>query len=149
MIHKAVVLMANKDASIVTYPGNRSLDFPTSLVSAELSTILRRFANASASVRADQIPALFHETPAVDRCHSHDQQSRASPLLPAEVRSPTLLQPKLLPTATRWRWYMPQELPCHQPPPSTLYPFHVWFFRPRYPFFCGSKAPVNKHFLPI
>ncbi len=62
MIHKAVVLMANKDASIVTYPGNRSLDFPTSLVSAELSTILRRLANASASVRADQIPALFHET---------------------------------------------------------------------------------------
>ena len=54
--------MSNKDATIVAYPGNRSFDFPASLVSAELSTVLRRLANASASVRADQIPALFDKT---------------------------------------------------------------------------------------
>ena len=59
MRHATVVLISNKGATIVTYPGNRSFDFPALLVSAELSTVLRRLANASASVRADQIPALF------------------------------------------------------------------------------------------
>src|SRR5690606_15486309 len=41
------------------------------------------------------------------------------------------------------------ELPDHPPPPCTLYPFRVWSFRPRDPFFCRGEGPVHENFLPV
>src|SRR5690606_39090173 len=35
------------------------------------------------------------------------------------------------------------------PPPCTLYPFRVWSFRPRDPFFCRGEGPVHENFLPV
>jgi len=44
---------------------------------------------------------------------------------------------------------MPEVLLGHQPPPSTLFPCHAWFFQRRSPFFCGSKTSINKDFIPV
>lgn len=83
------------------------------------------------------------------RCHKPDRQPVFEDCFHREVPVPGLLRQVLPRLARQTRYSMPKELPCHPPPPSTLYPFRVWFFRHRRPFFCRSKTAIHEDFFPV
>jgi hypothetical protein len=49
------VFVADEESTEALEPGKGAFDFPTTLVAAQLPTILRRWSHASTTVRADQI----------------------------------------------------------------------------------------------
>ncbi len=47
------------------------------------------------------------------------------------------------------RYSLPEEDPCHRPPPCTLFLFPSWFSRPLDPFFCGEEARIDEGLFPV
>src|SRR5207245_7288280 len=94
---------------------------------------------------------------AADRCRRLCRQSRAPASAAvgrhgdADLRgSPRASSPRGgLPPGMQSEGGLPEEHPRRRPPPSTSSPCPAWFFRPRSPFFGGSKTPVQKRFAPV
>ena len=83
------------------------------------------------------------------RCHKPDRQPIVEDGFRHEVPVPGLLRPASPRQARQTRYSMPKEFPCHPPPPSTSYPFRVWFFQHWRPFFCWSKTAIHEDFFPV
>lgn len=110
------------------------------------------YSDTGISIRCHARP-IFYEA---DRCHIPCQQQSFSDFfwddhLP--VWAPRSSQWSVRATSSHSarpnRDEHREGLPGHRPPPSTSYPFRVWSFQHKCPFFCRGKAAVSKGFFPF
>src|SRR6266571_5381722 len=155
-LERAVI--AHNQAPVIPQPADGTLDDPAAPIPPQRATILRGRTNAILLVRADQFDSALSQ-PLAQRIavvgfvgnHAHRLLPRsAGTVTPTYAdRRERRLREADFRRGMQSEGGLPEEHPRRRPPPSTSSPCPAWFFRPRSPFFGGSKTPVQKRFAPV